>query len=176
MTVAPTIAVLSAADLGRHLPALGGLLHACVHAGASIGFVLPFSRAEGEAFWRDTVLPAVRTGTRTPLVARDGDRIAGSVLLDTGTPANQPHRAEVAKLMVHPDDRRRGVARALMTALEDLARQRGRRLLTLDTRTGDHAEPLYTSLGYRTAGTIPDYCRDTLEQRFDPTTIMYKAL
>ena len=63
-----------------------------------------------------------------------------------------------------------------MTALEDLARQRGRRLLTLDTRTGDHAEPLYTSLGYRTAGIIPDYCRDTLEQRFDPTTIMYKAL
>ena len=79
MTVAPTITVLTATDLGRHLPALGGLLHACVHAGASIGFVLPFSQAEGEGFWRDTVLPAVRTGTRTPLVARDGDRIAGSI-------------------------------------------------------------------------------------------------
>ena len=170
------IAVLSAAEVDHHLPALGGLVHACVHAGASIGFVLPFSQADGEAFWQDRVLPGVRIGARTPLVARDGGRIAGSVLLDTGTPANQPHRAEVAKLMVHPDDRRRGIARALMTALEDLARRRGRRLLTLDTRTGDHAEPLYTSLGYRTAGIIPDYCRDTVEARLDPTTIMYKPL
>ncbi len=176
MTEPPTIAILSAEDVGRHLQPLGGLLHACVHGGASIGFILPFSPADGVAFWREAVWPAVRSGRRTLLVAWEGGRIAGSVQLDTGTPANQPHRAEVSKLLVHPDRRRRGIARTLMTALEDRARRHGRRLLTLDTRTGDHAEPLYASLGYETAGTIPGYCRDTVEDRFDATTIMYKVL
>ena len=79
--------------------------------------------------------------------------------------------------MVHPGFRRRGIARALMAELERLASQRGRSLLTLDTRTGDQAEPLYASLGYQTAGIIPGYCRDTLDAgRLDPTTIMYKVL
>ena len=176
MTGSPPITSLAAEDLDRDLPALAALLHACVHAGASINFVLPFSQSDSRAFWRDKVVPAVRAGKRIVLVAHDSGRIAGSVQLDTDTPPNQPHRAEVSKLMVHPDHRRRGIARALMAALEDLARRRRRGLITLDTRTGDFAEPLYASMGYRTAGIIPGYCRDTVEDRLDATTIMYKAL
>lgn len=173
------LSLFGPAELERALPELAGLLHACVLDGASVNFVLPYAPAEAEAFWRDKVLPAVRAGARLLLVARLGGpagRIAGSVQLALDTPPNQPHRAEVSKLLVHPDFRRRGVARALMAALEREAARRGRSLLTLDTRTGDKAEPLYASLGYATAGVIPGYCRDPHEDRLDATTIMYKAL
>ena len=170
------LAVLSAEDVAAHLRELGALLHACVHAGASIGFVVPFAPAEAEAFWRGRVLPAVEAGGRALWVARTGGRIVGTVQLGHDTMPNQAHRAEVSKLLVHPLFRRRGIARALMAALERRARQLGRSLLTLDTRTGDSAEPLYASLGYRTAGVIPGYCRHPFEDRLEPTTVMYKAL
>jgi ribosomal protein S18 acetylase RimI-like enzyme len=163
-------------DLPGLIPELGALLHDCVLAGASINFVLPFGRDEAEAFWRAKVLPAMRGGKRVLWVARQGSRLAGSVQLDFDTPPNQTHRAEVTKLMVHPDFRRRGIARLLMAALEGHAAHLGRGLITLDTRTGDMAEPLYTSMGYHTAGIIPGFCRDTIEDRHDPTTIMYKVL
>jgi ribosomal protein S18 acetylase RimI-like enzyme len=118
----------------------------------------------------------VRDDTRLLLVARQGNRIAGSVQLDSDTPPNQPHRAEVRKLLVHPDFRRHGLARALMAEVERLAGRLGRSLITLDTRTGDKAEPLYASLGYKTAGIIPGYCLNPFEDRLDSTTVMYKAL
>jgi ribosomal protein S18 acetylase RimI-like enzyme len=172
----PVISSLPAGSIPRHVSELGALLHACVHDGASIGFVLPFSRADAEAFWTGRVLPAVSSGTRMLLVARGSGRITGSVQLDYDTPPNQPHRAEVRKLLVHPDCRRQGIARALMVELERLAAQLKRSLLTLDTRTGDAAEPLYASLGYRRVGVIPGYCRDPLGRAIDSTTIMYKAL
>lgn len=171
-----TLSRLSADDLVRHLPDLGALLHACVHAGASVGFILPFTEAESEAFWRSKVLPEVQAGTRLLLVAQTHDRITGTVQLGYNTFPNQAHRAEVAKLLVHPGYRRRGIAKALMAELERLASQLDRRLLTLDTRTGDVAEPLYTSLGYRTAGMIPGYCRDPFTDHLDSTTLMYKVL
>lgn len=170
------ITIFSAADTARHLSELAALLHDCVLAGANINFVLPFSLDEAEAFWRDKVLPAQRQGSRLMLVARADGRLAGAVQLDSDTPPNQPHRAEVTKLLVHPDCRRRGLARALMAELERQAARQGRSLITLDTRSGDAAEPLYASLGYRTAGVIPDFCRDPLEDRLYPTTIMYKQL
>lgn len=171
-----TISLFSADETASHLRELGALLHACVIDGASIGFVLPFEPHESEAFWREKVLPEVRAGTRALLVARLGGGIAGAVQLGTGMLPNQRHRAEVSKLLVHPALRRRGVARALMAEVERLARELGRSLLTLDTRSGDAAEPLYASLGYKTVGVIPGYCRDALEDRLDPTTVMYKAL
>jgi ribosomal protein S18 acetylase RimI-like enzyme len=171
-----TISIFSADDLESHIREFGALLHACVHDGASVSFVLPFPLEDSEAFWRKKVLPAVRDGGSVLLVARQGGRIAGSVQLDHDTPPNQPHRAEVRKLLVHPDFRRRGIAKALMAELERLARQLGRSLITLDTRTGDKAEPLYAFLGYKTAGIIPQFCRDTFEDRLDSTTIMYKVL
>lgn len=163
-------------DITRELPELAKLLHDCVHAGASIGFIMPHDMAEAEAFWRDKVASPVASGTRLLLVAKDGARITGAVQLDYDTPANQPHRAEIRKLLVHPDFRRQGIAKALMAAIEDEARRLRRCLLTLDTRTGDTAEPLYAAIGYRTTGIIPGYCRDTHKDRLDSTTIMYKNL
>ena len=170
------ISPLSAVEADSCVAELGALLHACVHNGASIGFVLPFTVAEGEAYWRNKVLPRVQDGCVILLVAHMHDRIVGSVQLDYDTPPNQPHRAEVRKLLVHPDCRRQGIAKALMAAIERRAAALGRSLVTLDTRTGDHAEPLYTALGYRAAGIIPGYCRDPFEPKLDPTTVMYKAL
>lgn len=172
-----TITPFSADDLVRHLPELGALLRACVHDGASVGFVMPYSVDDSEAFWRGKVLPSLRVGGLVLFVARQGDVIAGTVQLDYDTMPNQRHRAEVRKLLVHPACRRQGVARALMMELERNARRLQRSLLTLDTRTGDHAEPLYAALGYRTAGVIPGYARAPHDGgRFDATTIMYKAL
>jgi ribosomal protein S18 acetylase RimI-like enzyme len=169
------ISVFSADDIASHAGELGALLHACVHDGASIGFVLPFTAEESEVFWSTKVLPAVQDGARVLLVARKGGRVVGSAQLDTDTPANQLHRAEARKLLVHPDFRRQGIARALMAEIERLATGMGRSLITLDTRTGDTAEPLYASLGYKIAGVIPAYCRDPFEERLDSTTIMYKT-
>lgn len=170
------ISTLSADDIAVQIGELGALLHACVHDGASISFVLPFTEDESEAFWSKKVLPGVRDGLRVLLVARKDGRILGSVQLDYDTPPNQPHRAEARKLLVHPDFRRQGIAKELMAELERLASGLGRTLITLDTRTGDKAEPLYASLGYTTVGVIPGYCRDPFEDRLDSTTIMYKVL
>ena len=158
------------------LDALAGVLHATVHAGASVSFVLPFPREDARAFWLERVFPDVDAGTTRLLVARDEGRIAGTVQLELPWPPNQRHRGEVKKLLVHPELRRRGIARALMLALEDVARAESRSLLTLDTRSGDHAEPLYRSLGYIEAGVIPCYARAPNSQALEPTTFLYKQL
>lgn len=172
-----TIELLSADSIDENLAELGQLLHATVLDGASIGFVLPFSEADAQDFWVEKVKPGVADKTRLLFVARYGGAIAGSVQLVHGMPANQPHRVEVNKLLVHPGFRRKGIAKALMAALEEQAKALGRSLITLDTRTGDKAEPLYTALGYKTVGIIPNFCRDTVDAaRLDPTTIMYREL
>jgi len=162
-----------------HLPAdlemLGDVLHACVEAGASVSFILPFSREDAIAFWRERVLPAVTSGTCCVLLARREGKIVGTVQLDLTTPPNQPHRAEVKKLLVHPDERRSGIARALMQALEQPARDAGRTLLTLDTASQD-AEQLYLSLGYVRVGVIPRYSRRPDSLELEGTTVMYKEL
>ncbi|MFO0993386.1 MAG: GNAT family N-acetyltransferase [Hyphomicrobiales bacterium] len=170
------ISKLAPADFDTELPGLTALLHACVLDGASIGFILPFTMNDAETFWRHKVYPAVAHGTRIVLIARLGGETAGTVQLDYDTPGNQLHRAEVRKLLVHPKFRRRGIAKALMAEIEAIASNLGRSLITLDTRTHDMAEPLYTGLGYKIAGIIPGYCRDTLSDRMDPTTLMYKNL
>ena len=164
------------AGFAADLEMLSGVLHACVHAGASVSFVLPFSREDARAFWQEQVLPAANTGSRRVLLARLAGRIVGTVQLDLATPPNQPHRAEVKKLLVHPDARRRGVARSLMIALEDQARTARRSLLTLDTVTGGAAEPLYLSLGYVAAGAIPCYAFNFDRSNVESTTVMYKQL
>lgn len=169
--------LLSADTAAAHLPELASLLHACVQGGASVSFVLPYTQEDAQAFWRGKVLPAVASGTLKLWVVRQDGRIAGSVQLDTDTPPNQPHRAEVRKLLVHPDFRRQGIARRMMLEVDAMAARLGRSLITLDTRTGDSAEPLYTSLGYRTVGVIPGFSRDPFDAaKVDGTTIMYKQL
>ena len=176
MNVTLDIHSVTPAEFEENVDELAKLMQACVHAGASINFIMPFPIDESLDFWRRKVQPALNDGSRVLLVARHEGKIAGSVQLDCDTPPNQPHRAEITKLMVHPDERRRGVARTLMHEVEAIALQRGRNLITLDTRTGDSAEPLYASLGYMTAGIIPGYCRDTHEERLEATTIMHKDL
>jgi ribosomal protein S18 acetylase RimI-like enzyme len=163
-------------DLEHDLEELGALLHDCVRAGASVSFVLPFSTEEAVAFWRDQVLPAALRGTRRVLVARIDGVIAGTVQLDLDTPPNQPHRAEVKKLLVHPRARRRGAGRALMEAAEAEARAARRTLLTLDTAVGSYAEPLYRSMGYTAAGVIPGYAYNYDGSAIESTIVMWKAL
>jgi GNAT superfamily N-acetyltransferase len=158
------------------LDALADVLHAVVHTGAGVSFVVPFSVADARRFWVENVLPGVRAGTRRVLVARRDGRIVGTVQIDCATPPNQAHRAEVLKLLVHPSARRHGIARALMIAVEEIARSHGRTLLTLDTWTGSPAEQLYRSLGYTTVGVIPRYARGSLTPALEPATFMYKEL
>jgi GNAT superfamily N-acetyltransferase len=162
--------------LGCDLEMLGHVLHACVHAGASVSFVLPFTPEDSQDFWRHQVLPVVLAGSRLVLLARVEGQIVGTVQLDLATPPNQPHRAEVRKLLVHPGARRRGIARSLMTALEDHANSIGRTLLTLDTVTGGAAEPLYLSLGYTAIGMVPGYAFNFNSSDLEATTVMYKKL
>ena len=165
-----------ASRLDVELGMLAGVLSAVVHEGASVSFVLPFSPDDARAFWRDHVLPNVKRRTRRVLVARWGDEIVGTVQLDLGVPPNQRHRAEVAKLLVHPKARRRGIARSLMDGIEQVARSEGRTLLTLDTVHGGMAEPLYLAIGFVLAGVIPRYARGPLIPDLDDASIMYKEL
>ena len=164
------------ASLEQELDMLADILHAVVHTGAGVSFVVPFSLGEARAFWADTVLPGLRARTRRMLVARRDARIVGTVQIDLAVPPNQQHRAEVLKLLVHPSARRHGMARALMIALEPVAQSEGRTLLTLDTWTHSPAEALYRSLGYVVAGVIPRYARGSLTPQLEAATFMYKEL
>ena len=175
-TTGAVVESVDAAMVEALIDDLAALLRDCVYAGASVGFVAPFSVDEAAAFWRASVLPTVARGERAMWVATVDGRLAGTVQLILATPPNQPHRGEVTKLLVHPAHRRKGLARALMAALDARAATEGKTLITLDTRTGDNAEPLYASLGYEVVGQIPDFCVDPLENKLDPTTVMFKRL
>ncbi len=129
-----------------------------VEGGASVGFMLPLSRAKALAFWERALASAER-GERIVLVAEDttSGKLVGTVQVVLAMPENQPHRGDVAKMQVHRSARRQGLGAALMRAVEAEARQAGKTLLVLDTVTGSDAERLYASLGWQRCGTIPDY-------------------
>ncbi len=169
------VVALDPAALADNIGRLAELLHACVHEGASVGFVLPFGLDEARAYWRDKVAPPHAAGSRLVLIASLGDDIAGTAQLDLDSMPSKRHHAEVSKVLVDPRFRRVGVARALMAEIERRAAEAGRWLITLDT-AGDAAEALYRSLGYSLAGAIPLYARDAFEERYDATRIMYKDL
>lgn len=135
---------------------LATLLVDCVADGAAISFLAPLAPGRARAFWRK-VAAEVAGGSRHLLVAWQDGALVGTVQLDCGTPDNQPHRAEIAKLMVDPAARRAGIGRALMLRAEQAAQRLGRTLLTLDTRADDAGERLYRSLGWREGGRIPGY-------------------
>lgn len=167
---------LSVKDLDQHLEALSRILHACVHGGAAVSFVLPFPMGEATAFWRDQVRPSLADGGRIVLTAfLEGAPVATTQVL-LAMPPNQAHRAEIAKLLTDPAHRRLGAARRLMQAAEAAARAAGKTVMTLDTRTGDAAETLYAGLGYARAGVIPDFARDPDSDCLHGTTYMYKRL
>ncbi|MDX8524092.1 GNAT family N-acetyltransferase [Mesorhizobium sp. MSK_1335] len=135
---------------------LADLLIETVAAGGSVSFMHPLSPEAARDFWRKSLAAAAR-GERAVLGAWQGEALAGTVTLLLDFPANQPHRAEIAKLMTGRDHRGRGVATRLMRAAENLAVEKGRTLLVLDTASEDGAAGLYEKLGFTLAGEIPDY-------------------
>lgn len=153
-------------------PALAAVLLDCVHGGASVSFMAGMTLDEAEAFWRRQ---AEAGDGRTILAAEDDDGIFGVVQVVPAWAPNQPHHAEVLKLLVHRRGRQRGAAEALMRATEDAARRMGRSLLTLDTVTGSIADNLYDKLGWIRVGVIPDYALYPDGSLCD-ATFFYKAL
>ena len=135
--------------------ALAALMIDVVEGGASIGFMLPIDAARAQAFWR-RIAAGVDGGERVLFVADDGAGIVGTVQLVLEQPENQPHRADVSKMLVHRRARRRGLGAALMRAAENHARELSRSLLVLDTASPE-AERLYARLGWQLCGTIPRY-------------------
>jgi GNAT superfamily N-acetyltransferase len=138
------------------ISALSEVLIDCVEGGASVSFMLPLTRERADAFWRN-VAADVAAGARALLVAEDADGICGTVQLVLDLPENQPHRAELVKMLVHHRARRRGLGAALMRAAEAMALDCGRTLLVLDAVTGDAGERLYSRLGWTRVGVIPRY-------------------
>jgi GNAT superfamily N-acetyltransferase len=150
------VEILDAASAASAERQLAKILCACVDAGASVSYLPPLTSEVARAFWKRAATE-VAAGTRILLAAWDDAALVGTVMLEFASSPNQPHRAEVQKLLVHPSARRRGLARALMLRAEQEARRAGRTLLTLDTRAGDAAETLYRAMGWHEAGRIPGY-------------------
>jgi len=166
------IAVLDAAAAASAVPRLAALLVDCVASGASVSFLSPLGRDVALAYWRARAR-AVAEGRRVLLAGWAGGVLAGAVMLDLDTPANQPHRAEVKKLLVDPAHRRRGLGRALLARAEAEAVAAGRSLLTLDTRAGDAGEALYRAAGWTVAGRIPGYAQNP-DGSLGDTVIFYR--
>lgn len=168
------VEMLDAAAAASAERRLSEILIACVDSGASVSYLRPLARERSRAFWK-RVSTDVAQGHRVLLAAWLDGALVGTVQLDLATPENQPHRAEVAKLLVDPGFRQRGVGAALMQRAEQAALRLGRRLLTLDTRAGDLAEPLYRRLGWQEAGRIPGYALDEAGAAHD-TVLFWKTL
>ncbi len=156
------------------LDGLVDLLLDCVEGGASVSFMLPLTRERALAFWR-RVADDVAAGRRALLVARDAAGVCGSVQLILDLPENQPHRADLAKMLVHRRMRRQGLGAALLLAAEAEALARGKTLLVLDAVTGGDGARLYERHGWTRAGDIPDFALYP-EGGFCSTTYYYRRL
>jgi GNAT superfamily N-acetyltransferase len=156
VTGAGEVVELDAAQARAAVGELARVLADCVDGGASVSFMPPFGQREAEAYFQ-RVAGEVANGTTVLLAAKARGRIEGTVQLGLDTPPNQPHRGDVKKLLVHRDARKAGLAGALMHAVENAARQRGRWLLVLDTVKDGDGERVYTRLGWQRTGVIPDY-------------------
>ena len=158
---------------GAQVQGLAAVLIDCVDGGASVSFMNPLSHSRAVAFWQEVACD-VAAGKRALLVAEDAQGVCGTVQLVLDLPENQPHRADLAKMLVHRRARRRGIAAALVHAAEFTARECGRTLLVLDTAS-DEAARVYERSGWQRVGAIPDYA---LLPRggLCPTTIYYRSL
>jgi GNAT superfamily N-acetyltransferase len=164
-----------ASDAAACVEALADLLIDCVDGGASVSFMAPLPREKALAFWRG-VADGVARAERVLLVAEQADgRIIGTVQLITAMPDNQPHRADVAKLLVHRSARRQGIAARLMQALDDAACAAGKTVLVLDTVTGGDAERLYPRAGWQRVGAVPNFALMP-DGRLCGTTFFHKQL
>ncbi len=168
------VQLLDAAAAGSAEGRLAAVLKDCVDGGASVSFLPPLDLAAARAFWRRAAT-AVAAGKRMLFAAWAEGEIVGTVQLDLDTPPNQPHRADLAKMLVMRHARRRGIARQLMVAAEAAARAAGRTLLVLDTWEGGEAEPLYRSLGWIEVGRIPDYAL-LADGKLGATVVFYRQL
>ena len=155
------------------LDELARLLVDAVESGANVSFMSPISVSDAREWWRKTLEQA--SPRAIVLVARDERGIAGSVSLHPAWPPNQPHRADISKLIVHRRARRHGIGRALMAEIEERARAAGFTLLTLDTVRGDPGEELYANTGWQRVGVIPDYALYPDGRPCD-TVVFYKKL
>ncbi len=153
---------------------LADVLIDCVEGGASVSFMHPLSRERAVAFWRK-IAQGVSAGVRVLLVAEDERGICGTVQLTLDLPENQPHRADLSKMLVHRRARRRGLGAALMRAAEATARECGRTLLVLDAVTGGDGARLYERLGWQRVGDIPNYALMP-HGGFCSTTYFYRDL
>ena len=149
------IIVLDAAAANAAIDELADVLADCVAGGASVSFMAPFGQCDAVAYFR-TVIASVETGATALIAARLDGRVVGTVQLGLNTPPNQPHRADIMKMLVHRVARKRGIGAALLKGAEAEAKARGRTLLVLDTASGD-AERLYARAGWQRVGVIPDY-------------------
>jgi GNAT superfamily N-acetyltransferase len=149
------IVVLDANAAKAAIGELADVLTDCVAGGASVSFMLPFSRADAAAFF-EKVIASVARGETVLLAAKLDGRIVGTVQLGIDMPPNQPHRGDIKKLLTHRSARGRGIGAALMARAEQEAKQRFRTLLVLDT-AGSEAERLYLRSGWQRVGVVPDY-------------------
>lgn len=157
------------------LRALAELLIDAVESGAAVSFLAPLTAEQAQAWWRRTLAAAHPAAIF--LVAREADGcIVGTVQLHPVWAPNQPHRAEIAKVLVHRRSRRLGLGMQLMHAIETMAQRAGFRLLTLDTKRGSAAEHMYRQLGWTPVGTIPNYALDPDGATLHDTVIFYKDL
>lgn len=158
----------------RELAGLCDVLIDCVEGGASVSFMLPMTRAKAEAYWQGVAASLAR-GERLLFVAEDAaGAIVGTVQIVLAQPENQPHRGDLAKMLVHRSARRHGVGAALLVAAERGALGAGKTLLVLDTAS-DAAERLYARQGWQRCGVVPDYALMP-DGALCPTTFFYKAL
>ena len=175
-TTAVTIRQLSGTESMNRIDELAEVLIDCVDGGASVSFMAPLSADRARAFWKD-VASGVQSGDRILLVAEDRDsgRLVGTVQVVFAWAENQPHRADVAKMLVRQSARRRGIGARLMRAAEEAARSANRTVLVLDAVTGGDAERLYASLGWVRVGVVPRYALMP-DGRPCGTTFFYKDL
>ena len=165
---------LAGPELHAQLDGLADVLADCVAGGASVSYMAPFSHEQARAAF-EAVAAEVEQGRRLVLAALADGRLVGTVQVILALPPNQPHRGEIAKLLVHRSARGRGIAQRLMEQAESEARAEGKTLLVLDTVTGDDAERLYTRLGWTRVGVIPGYALYPDGRPCD-TTVFWKAL
>ncbi len=158
----------------RQLDELASVLIDCVEGGASVSFLHPLDREAALTFWRK-IAREVASAERALLVAEDALGVCATAQLLLALPPNQPHRADVSKVLVHRRARRQGIGAALMRAAEDTAREHGRDLLVLDTVTGGDAQRLYERLGWLRVGDVPRYALMPTGQ-FCSTTYYYRDL
>lgn len=169
-----TIREITAGEAEARLAELAAILVDAVAHGASVNFLAGFTHDEAAAFWRGQ-LPGIADGGRRLLVADDGTTLIGTVVLTKAPQPNQPHRADVGKMLVLKAARRRGLGRRLLAAVEALAASQGLTLLQLDTQTGSAAEGLYTTSGWTRFGIVPGHAL-TPDGTPAETSFLYKRL